>query len=63
VAAWVIPGRDLPGSIGEAFDNSLMNSRDNAALALVHFAIWHRLFVDQPAAKPTPNENLLDWIS
>jgi asparagine synthase (glutamine-hydrolysing) len=29
---------------------------------LMQFAIWHRLFIDQPGLKPTPDEDPLDWI-
>ncbi len=29
---------------------------------LMQFAIWHRLFIDQPGAIPSPRENPLDWI-
>ncbi|MBD2428617.1 asparagine synthase (glutamine-hydrolyzing) [Phormidium sp. FACHB-1136] len=30
---------------------------------LMQFAIWHRLFVEQPGARPSPDEDPLDWIS
>jgi asparagine synthase (glutamine-hydrolysing) len=30
---------------------------------LMQFAIWHRLFIEHPGVKPTPDENPLDWIS
>jgi len=30
---------------------------------LMQFAIWHRLFIEQPGLKPAPNEDPLDWIS
>lgn len=30
---------------------------------LMQFAIWHRLFVERPGSKPSPEENPLDWIS
>lgn len=30
---------------------------------LMQFAIWHRLFIEQPGVKPTTDENPLDWIS
>jgi asparagine synthase (glutamine-hydrolysing) len=29
---------------------------------LMQFAIWHRLFIEQPGLKPAPDENPLDWI-
>lgn len=29
---------------------------------LVQFAIWHRLFVEQPGLAPRPDEDPLDWI-
>lgn len=29
---------------------------------LMQFAIWHKLFVEQPQIIPTKNENPLDWI-
>jgi asparagine synthase (glutamine-hydrolysing) len=29
---------------------------------LMQFAIWHRLFIDQPGLKPAPDEDPLDWI-
>jgi asparagine synthase (glutamine-hydrolysing) len=29
---------------------------------LMQFAIWHRLFIEQPGLKPAPNENPLEWI-
>jgi asparagine synthase (glutamine-hydrolysing) len=30
---------------------------------LMQLAIWHRLFVEQPSIKPSPNEDPLDWIA
>jgi asparagine synthase (glutamine-hydrolysing) len=30
---------------------------------LMQFAIWHRLFIEQPGVRPTPDEDPLDWIS
>jgi asparagine synthase (glutamine-hydrolysing) len=30
---------------------------------LMQFAIWHRLFIEQPGLKPAPDEDPLDWIS
>ncbi|MBK1724254.1 asparagine synthase (glutamine-hydrolyzing) [Thiocystis violacea] len=30
---------------------------------LMQFAIWHRLFIDQPGLKPAPNEDPLEWIA
>jgi asparagine synthase (glutamine-hydrolysing) len=30
---------------------------------LVQFAIWHRLFVEQPRPRPAPDEDPLAWIS
>lgn len=32
-------------------------------MTLIHFAVRHRLFIEQSADKPAPNENLLDWIA
>lgn len=29
---------------------------------LMQFAIWHRLFIEQPGLRPTADENPLDWI-
>ena len=29
---------------------------------LMQFAIWHRLFIEQPGLKPAPDEDPLDWI-
>jgi asparagine synthase (glutamine-hydrolysing) len=29
---------------------------------LLQFAIWHRLFIDQPGLRPEPNEDPLEWI-
>mgnify|MGYP001046633722 FL=1 len=29
---------------------------------LVQFAIWHRLFVEQPGLRPAPDEDPLDWV-
>jgi asparagine synthase (glutamine-hydrolysing) len=29
---------------------------------LMQFAIWHRLFIERPGLKPTPDEDPLDWI-
>jgi asparagine synthase (glutamine-hydrolysing) len=29
---------------------------------LMQFAIWHRLFIEQPGVTPAPRENPLDWI-
>ncbi len=30
--------------------------------SMMHFAIWHRLFIEQPGIRPEPKENPLDWI-
>jgi len=30
---------------------------------LMQFAIWHRLFIEQAGAQPSPSEDPLDWIS
>jgi len=30
---------------------------------LMQFAIWHRLFIEQPGLKPTPDEDPLEWIA
>jgi asparagine synthase (glutamine-hydrolysing) len=30
---------------------------------LTQFAIWHRLFIEEPRLQPSPDENPLDWIS
>jgi asparagine synthase (glutamine-hydrolysing) len=29
---------------------------------LMQFAIWHRLFIEQPGLRPAPDEDPLDWI-
>jgi asparagine synthase (glutamine-hydrolysing) len=29
---------------------------------LLQFAIWHRLFIEQPGLKPEPNEDPLEWV-
>lgn len=30
---------------------------------LMQFAIWHRLFIEQPGLTPSPDEDPLDWIA
>jgi len=30
--------------------------------SLLQFAIWHRLFIDEPGLQPSPDEDPLDWI-
>jgi asparagine synthase (glutamine-hydrolysing) len=30
---------------------------------LLQFAIWHKLFIEQPGIRPSPYEDALDWIS
>ncbi len=38
----------------------------NASLeiwGMMQFAIWHRLFIEQPGTRPTEQEDPLDWIS
>jgi asparagine synthase (glutamine-hydrolysing) len=30
---------------------------------LMQFAIWHRIFIEQPGLRPTPDEDPLDWIA
>jgi asparagine synthase (glutamine-hydrolysing) len=30
---------------------------------LLQFAIWHRMFIEQPGLRPTPDEDPLDWIA
>jgi len=59
-------------AVGEWFDTShfpalfrAQRRRGNAAreiFCLMQFAIWHRLFIEQPGLRPTPDENPLDWI-
>jgi asparagine synthase (glutamine-hydrolysing) len=44
-------------------DQQRRRSATREIMSLVHFAIWHRLFIEQPQLQPAPNENLLDWIS
>ena len=44
-------------------DQHRHHSATREIMTLIHFAIWHRLFVEQSVEKPTPNENLLDWIT
>ena len=29
---------------------------------LLQFAIWHRLFIEQPGLKPSPDEDPLEWV-
>ncbi len=29
---------------------------------LMQFAIWHRIFIEEPGLRPAPNENPLEWI-
>jgi asparagine synthase (glutamine-hydrolysing) len=29
----------------------------------MQFAIWHRLFVEQPGLRPSPDEDPLDWVA
>ena len=29
---------------------------------LMQFAIWHRLFIEQPGLKPGPDEDPLEWV-
>ena len=30
--------------------------------SLLNLAIWHRLFIEEPGARPNPDENPLDWV-
>jgi len=30
---------------------------------LMQFAIWHRLFIEQPGLKPSPDEDPLEWVA
>ncbi len=30
--------------------------------SLMNFAIWHRLLIEKPGARPAPDEDPLDWI-
>jgi len=30
---------------------------------LMQFAIWHKLFIEEPGLRPSPNEDPLDWIA
>lgn len=32
-------------------------------VGLTQFAIWHRLFIEEPGLQPTPDEDPLEWIS
>ena len=38
-------------------------SASREIFTLLQFAIWHRLFIEQPGARPAPNEDPLDWIT
>ena len=29
---------------------------------LLQFAIWHRLFIEQPGLRPSPDEDPLEWV-
>ncbi len=31
--------------------------------SLMQFAIWHRMFIEKPGEKPTPDEDPIDWIT
>jgi asparagine synthase (glutamine-hydrolysing) len=61
------------GAVGEWFDTrhfpalfEAQRRHGNATreiFCLMQFAIWHRLFLEQPGCQPSPDENPLDWIS
>ena len=44
-------------------DQRAGRSAGREIMCLTQFAIWHRLFVEQPGSRPAPEEDPLDWIS
>ena len=60
-------------AVGEWFDISrlpalfqVQRSKGGASreiFCLLQFAIWHKLFIEEPGLQPSPYENPLDWIS
>jgi asparagine synthase (glutamine-hydrolysing) len=34
-----------------------------ALFGMMQFAIWHRLFIEQPGSRPSPDEDPLEWIA
>jgi asparagine synthase (glutamine-hydrolysing) len=44
-------------------DQQKNRSATHEIMSLVHFGIWHRLFIEQPGVRPTTEEDLLDWIT
>jgi asparagine synthase (glutamine-hydrolysing) len=36
---------------------------DRELWGLMQFSIWHRMFIEQPGLRPTPDEDPLDWIA
>jgi asparagine synthase (glutamine-hydrolysing) len=52
-----------PAGLAEIFRAQRRGARANREVwSLMQFAIWHRLFVESPGAKPEPESNPLDWI-
>jgi asparagine synthase (glutamine-hydrolysing) len=48
------------GELGRARRAGRGGSRE--LFGLLQFAIWHRLFIEQPGLKPEPNEDPLEWV-
>jgi asparagine synthase (glutamine-hydrolysing) len=44
-------------------DQRAGRSAGREIMCLLPFAIWHRLFIERPGERPTPDEDPLDWIA
>jgi asparagine synthase (glutamine-hydrolysing) len=44
-------------------DQRAGRSAGREIMCLLQFAIWHRLFIERPGERPTPDEDPLDWIA
>jgi asparagine synthase (glutamine-hydrolysing) len=58
IQAWFNP-QGVAGLLKEQADKG---SATRELYGLMQFAIWHRLFIEQPGVIPAPRENPLDWI-
>jgi asparagine synthase (glutamine-hydrolysing) len=53
---------NLPGVEQLLQEQRRRGSAARELYGLMQFAIWHRLFVEQPGCRPAPREDPLDWI-
>ncbi len=53
-----------PSAVGEMIQQHIAGQRQGTGKLwlLMHFAIWHRMFVEDPSLVPSPSEDPLQWL-